>query len=243
MKIGICDYGIGGIGLYKLIRSKTTADIIYFSDSGYTPYGKVHEPELKERLDKVINYFSTLGVSHVAVACNAASTVIPKSQNIIGIIEHGINLVFTTNPNEIAVVGGIRTVESESYKNPFEKMGIQTIQRTAQQLSIKIERGDIDSEELDEDIKSIFEPLKKSKYILLACTHYPAIENRIRSITKNSTLLNPVEEMSRWIFSNWPKLSGNSTVKWITTGNAELMKFAASRSFKVKIDEIEKITL
>lgn len=243
MKIGICDYGIGGIGLYKLIRAKTTSDIIYFSDSGYTPYGKVSEAELEKRLEQVIKYFNTLGVFNIAVACNSASTVIPKNNNLTGIIEHGINMVLKINPNKIAVVGGVRTIESQSYKMAFEKNGIQTIQQAAQQLSIKIEAGDIDSVELDEDIKDIFEPIKNSEYILLACTHYPVIAERIKLFTKNATLLDPVEEMSEWIFTNWPKLTGNSTVRWVTTGNIEQMKVASNRSFNVEINEIEKISL
>lgn len=49
-KIGICDWGIGGLGVYKELRKRgSNADIVYFSDSGYTPYGKVPKDELHER--------------------------------------------------------------------------------------------------------------------------------------------------------------------------------------------------
>jgi glutamate racemase len=243
MKIGICDYGIGGIGLYKLIRQRSTVDVVYFSDSGYTPYGKVPEEELRLRLQNVIKHFNSLGISHIAVACNAASTVTPKDEKITGIIEHGINLVSKIKPTSISVVGGIRTIESNLYKKSFEKMEIQTVQKTAQQLSIRIEAGDIDSAELDKDIHDIFEPIKSSKYILLACTHYPVISEKILRFTKNATLLDPAEEMANWIFSNWTGLTGNSSASWLTTGNTEQMKYAAQRSYNVTINQIEKISL
>src|SRR5688572_32066629 len=101
MKIGICDYGIGGIGLYKLIREKTTADIIYFSDSGYTPYGKVAKEELENRIETVFEFLRSKGAEKIAVACNAASTVIPQDPNVSGIIEHAIQMVTDLHPESI----------------------------------------------------------------------------------------------------------------------------------------------
>lgn len=242
MKIGICDYGIGGIGLYKLIRPRTTADIVYFSDSGFTPYGKVPEAELRERLEKVIAWFNSIGVDQIAVACNAASTVIKQSQNITGIIAHGINTVMHIHPDSIAIVGGSRTIDSELYKNIFEKNGITTTQRVAQQLSIRIEAGDIDSPELDQDIADIFGPISESEHILLACTHYPAIAHRIKRFTY-ANLIDPTEEMAEWIFENWEGMNGDSKDEWFTTGNTEQMQLAAQRAFGVELNHVERIQL
>lgn len=242
MKIGICDYGIGGIGLYKLLRPRTTADIVYFSDSGFTPYGKVPEEELRARLDQVIAWFNSMEVDNIAVACNAASTVIRQSQNITGIIAHGINTVMQIHPESIAIVGGARTIESETYKNVFEKNGIVTTQRIAQPLSIRIEAGDLDSPELDQEIADIFGPISNSEHILLACTHYPAIAHRIKRFTY-ANLIDPSAEMAEWIFENWEGMNGNSQDTWYTTGNTEQMKFAAEKAFGVQPDHITRITL
>lgn len=242
MKIGICDYGIGGVGLYRLMRERSTVDIVYFSDAGYTPYGKVPEEELRNRMNRVIEYLRSLDVTHIAVACNAASTVIEHRDNLSGIISHGINTVMQVAPKSIAVVGGARTIESGSYQHIFEKNGIETTQRVAQQLSIRIEAGDVDSPELDDDIREIFAPIADEEYILLACTHYPAIAHRIRRHTY-ATLLDPAAEMAEWIFENWIGMNASSSDTWITTGDAEAMRYAAKRAFDVNIDHIEKITL
>jgi len=243
MKLGICDYGIGGLGLYKLLRDKCTADIVYISDSGYIPYGKVPEAELKKRVSLILKYFNKLGVYKIAVACNAASTIIPKDNNITGIIEHGMKMVFKIKPQKIAIVGGVRTIESGIYKTTFEKRGISTLQLIAQKLSIRIEAGDIDSAKLDKDIENIFDPIKNYKFILLACSHYPAIAARIKRFVRNARLLNPDEEMAEWILNQWHDLRGNSTVKWITSGDAAQMKFAAKKSFGVGIDKVERLLL
>jgi glutamate racemase len=244
MKIGICDYGIGGIGLYKILREKTSADIVYFSDTGYTPYGKVPMQELKERFNKVTEYLLTIGVDKIAVACNAASTVIPEnSKGITGIIEHGINLVTEIKPEKIAITGGTRTIESELYKKAFEKHGISVTQRIAQELSIRIEAGDLESDGLKEVIKDIFTPIKDYKYILLACTHYPAISNSILAFTKNSTLLDPVNNMADWILQNWSNLEGNSSTQWLTSGDPEKMRNAAKLAYKINLGAIDTVTI
>ncbi|CAN5476371.1 glutamate racemase [soil metagenome] len=243
MKIGIFDYGIGGLGLFKILREKAAADIVYFSDSGFKPYGKASENELRERVIKVINYFHSIGIIKIAIACNAASTVINSNDNISGIIEHGINMVINIHPDKIAVVGGGRTIESQIYSNAIEKYGINVNQQNGQQLSLRIEAGDVSSKELDEDIKRIFEPLSSYKYILLACTHYPIIANRIKFFFKDFILLDPAEEMLKWIIKEWHPLTGNSSLECFTTGDVEKMNYASESALKIKICEINKILL
>lgn len=244
MKIGICDYGIGGIGLYKILRANTSADIVYFSDTGFTPYGKVPMLELAERFNKVCEYFYNSGVDRIAVACNAASTVIPEnSKTITGIIEHGISLVTEIKPEKIAITGGTRTIESELYKKAFEKCGISVTQRIAQELSIRIEAGDLESDGLKEVIKEIFTPIKDHKYILLACTHYPVISDKILELTKSSTLLDPVYSMADWILLNWGNLDGNSSTLWTTTGDSDKMKKAAKLAYNIDLDEIKTVSI
>lgn len=243
MTIGICDWGIGGAGLYQLIRNKSDVDVIYLSDTGYTPYGKVPQEELKERFHTVKNYFNALGIQKIAVACNAASTIIPEDSNITGVIRHGFRLVEKINPVEVGVVGGQRTIESNAYKDFFEAKGIRVIQKNAQPLSGMIEEGDLDSKAMDDEVKTIFGPFKHLECILLACTHYPLISEKISSLTNGALLLDPAEEMAEWIFDNWKELKGNATVKWQTTGDAEKMKFALQRLYHLSVPNIEKIIL
>lgn len=243
MAIGICDWGIGGVGLYQLLRKRSSVDIIYFSDTGYTPYGKVPEDELKARLTKVFEYFNSLGVHQVIVGCNAASTVLIEDPNIIGVIEHGVNLVLKHQPKEIAIVGGKRTIESEIYKTKLEARGLKVHQRIAQPLSARIEAGDIASEGLMEDIKAIFEPIKSVEHILLACTHYPLIQSELRRFTGDTIFLDPAEEMVEWIFNNWKIENEQGIVRWLTSGDTIQMKNSLSKLYKIENTHIENIQL
>ncbi len=243
MAIGICDWGIGGVGIYQLLRKSSNVNVVYFSDTGFTPYGKVPENELKARLSHVFLHFNKLGIEKIIVGCNAASTVLGDDKNITGIIEHGINVVLKAGIKEVGIVGGKRTIESEIYKNKLEANGIQVYQRIAQPLSARIEAGDIDSDGLMEDIQAIFSPIQTIPHILLACTHYPLIANRIIDFTGQAVLLDPAQEMCNWILSTWDVADENGLVQWQTSGDTNQMKYSLSKLYQIETNHIEKIDL
>ena len=75
-RLGIIDWGIGGISIYKVIKEMLGVPVIYFSDTGVTPYGKMTRGKLVSRLNAVIGHLKSDGVTHLAIGCNAASTAI-----------------------------------------------------------------------------------------------------------------------------------------------------------------------
>jgi len=240
MIIGICDYGIGGVSLYKRLREQSDVDVIYYSDAGYVPYGKVPETELRSQVQKVIDFLFDQGAEYVAVACNAASTVIPNDPHVSGIIEHGLQVVRSANIAKTGIVGGYRTIESNSYKTPLEMEGIKVKQVVAQTLSIRIEAGDLHSEELHNDVQTIFGPLAECETVLLACTHYPVITQQIQTAFPTLTLLDPIDQMLQYICTNWPNMKGDGQIRWITSGDTDKMKQSIDKAFKLTNLTIEK---
>lgn len=74
----VIDWGIGGFGVVReLERRSPGMGFVYFSDGGFTPYGKAKAGALVVRLERVARFFFDRGVRRVVVACNAASTVVP----------------------------------------------------------------------------------------------------------------------------------------------------------------------
>jgi len=78
-QLAIIDWGIGGMSIYKLIKSELgNLPVIYFSDTGVTPYGKMSRRELTFASASRARFSSGReGVTHLVVGCNAASTVLP----------------------------------------------------------------------------------------------------------------------------------------------------------------------
>lgn len=246
--LGIYDWGIGGLGLYRAFKAQhPNVPVFYFSDAGFTPYGKVPELELKSRVQLVLNWLAAQNATQIAVACNAASSVLPIDcdAKYTGIIEHGVATVLASNSTQVGVIGGVRTVESNVYNNALTKHQIQVTQAVAQPLSHLIEQGDLDSEQLHETAKNILAPLHSQESILMACTHYPAIQHVLQSYLKpSSTLLDPVPTLLAWMQNNWElTVQPNAKDVFITTGNPKKMQETAKHVFGVEIAVIEKLVL
>ena len=245
--LGIIDWGIGGVSIYKLIKSRLgDVPVIYFSDTGATPYGKMSRFELVGRLNAVVDFLKTQGVSHVVIGCNAASTAIEflNSENvkIEGVIESAINLVEKIDPKKLALIGGKRTVLSGVYRRKFAERGIKVNQRIAQPLSGLIESGDISSDKLREEVKKIVSPIKNCSHLLLACTHYPAIKSVLKEfVSKDTILVDPAVELVDKI-AEWNLPKGGKDI-FFTTGNPESMQKAARNAFNVEINEVNQISI
>jgi glutamate racemase len=246
-KLGILDWGIGGVSIYKLVRERLGAvPTIYFSDTGATPYGKMTRPELVSRMDKVIEYLGSLGVTHLVIGCNAASTAIPylndTTIDIKGVIESAVNLTVKIKPKNLGMIGGRRTVVSGVYKKAFRTRGIGVAQRVAQPLSGLIESGDISSDKLKEESQRILSPLKNCSHILLACTHYPAITALLRDFVSPETVfIDPAEELVAEVQKWGLPVKGESI--FLTSGDPDAMQNAALGAFGVCIDGARKTVI
>lgn len=245
--LGIIDWGIGGVSIYKLIKERTPdATVLYFSDTGATPYGKMGRRELASRLDAVIEFLIAKGMTRLVIGCNAASTAIPDLADhgikIDGVIEPAVEAVAKLRPKGLGVIGGRRTVLSGVYRKAFADRGIDIKQRIAQPLSGLIESGDTSSDTLRAEAKQILAPLKNCSHILLACTHYPAIESVFKDlVSKGTKFIDPalavVQKLGRL------SATEGSIDRFVTTGDARQMKRSAKLAFGVEIESVEKVKI
>jgi glutamate racemase len=245
--LAIVDWGIGGISIHQLIKSRLGAvPIIYFSDTGVTPYGRMKRSELVSRLNTVMTFLRTQGVTHLVFGCNAASTVIPFLElgdlKVEGMIDSAVRATVRVRPKRLGLIGGRRTVLSGVYRRAFATRGIQVTQRIAQILSARIESGDVSSSELRAQCRTILSPLKNCSHILLACTHYPAILPLLKEFVSPATrFIDPagvlVDEINRW------PLPRQGTDIFLTSGDPRKMKTAALKAFGSKISTVKKIRL
>ena len=245
--LGIIDWGIGGISVYKLLKERLgDVPVVYFSDTGATPYGKMARVELATRLDVIIEYLIERGATSIAIGCNAASTAIGDLADhgieVEGVIQPAVELTARLKPKRLGLIGGRRTVVSGVYREAFAERGIAVKQRIAQPLSALIESGDISSEHLRAAANQIIGPLRNCSHILLACTHYPAISHVLKELVSPATeFIDPAAEL----VSRVEKLSisGSAEDTFLTTGDAAAMKTAALKAFGVSIPRVERVTI
>lgn len=243
--LGIIDWGIGGIGVYKALKEKLgDAPVAYFSDTGTAPYGKMSKRKLIERLDQVVEFLKGQGAGNIIIACNAASTAIPyldkTGVTIEGVIDSAVKLTVRSLPKRLGLIGGRRTVLSGVYRKAFAAKGIKVEQRIAQPLSGMIEAGDISSDTLRFEAKSILKPLKNCSHILLACTHYPAIENVLTDfVSADTVFIDPANELVKTV-EKW-KLSKSGEQRFFSTGDPKAMKRSAQKAFGVVIPSVIQV--
>jgi len=241
-RIGIIDWGIGGVSIYKLIKERMPGvAVTYFSDSGETPYGKMSRFELTFRLDKVIEYLKSRGVTHVVIGCNAASTAIHDLDDhavpVFGVIEPAVRMTARLRPKKLGLIGGRRTVISGVHRRAFKHRGFATHQRIAQPLSGLIESGDVTSDRLHAEAQRILKPLRGCSHVLLACTHYPAILPVLRQYAPKVKFLDPAEELVE-VLKRQKIIRSRGPDEFLTTGSELAMETAAKRAFDVNITKV-----
>lgn len=246
-RLAILDWGIGGISVLQEIKAQCgDVPVLYLSDTGATPYGKMSRAELIGRLRTVIAYLRTKGATQLVIGCNAASTAIPflnvKDFPIEGVIDSAVRLVTQMQPQRLGLIGGRRTVLSGVYRTAFAARGISVAQRIAQPLSGLIESGDVSSETLRAECRRILKPIKNSSHLLLACTHYPAIAPVLREFVSAETVfINPAGALVKQI-KDWPLPTQGSDL-FLTTGNPTQMKQAANNAFGYRIPAAACVTI
>jgi glutamate racemase len=242
-RLGIIDWGIGGISIYKLIKSRLgIIGITYFSDTGAIPYGKMTRPQLVSRLNDVINFLASRGITHLVIGCNAASTALPfldtsPLKKVEGVIASAVDLVDKTQPSRLGLIAGRRTILSGVYRKALADRHIKVNQRIAQPLSGLIENGDVLSPILREHCRQILLPIRNCSHLVLACTHYPAISDLLKEFVSPETIfIDPAGELVNRV-RRWNLPAGGSDL-FMTSGDPEKMKMAALNAFGVKIPKV-----
>ena len=253
--------GIGGLGLYQLIkRGIPRLPITYWSDAGFTPYGKVPPAALAARVHYIAQYLANEGVTHLAIACNAASTVLPLARavqlpdeesaplEISGVLEHGARAAAAQPARHvIGIVGGRRTIRSLSYRRRLPRRTVR--QRVAQPISAFIEAGQLHGKPLAAALDTIMRPLATVDVLVLACTHYPAIVDQWQQRAPQAKLIDPAAFMWQWMQRTWPMAAmaqasrnhANPPDAFFTTGSAAAMKKSARQAFGVVLTGIRHV--
>jgi glutamate racemase len=237
----VLDWGIGGLSVLREIRAgDPERPLLYFSDSGFTPYGKLAAPALRDRLEAVIRFLLARGAREVVVACNAASTAAPELRRalpgveLIDVIANGIRLVRRRAPASVAILGGRRTIRSGAYQRALAAPGREVTGRVAQPLSALVERGVLAGPELDAALAPIVRPLRGHEALLIACTHYTAVAPAIQRFLPECELLDPAPSTARELLER----AGRSRRRagpdvFLTTGDPAASRRSAALAFSV----------
>ena len=198
--IGIFDSGYGGLTVMKEILKKLPAyDYIYLGDNARAPYGNRSFETVYEYTLQCVKWFFNRGCSLVILACNTASAkalrsiqqkdlpTIAPDKRVLGVIRPTSQIIETyTKTNNVGVLATNGTVQSESYVIEINKFfpEVNVFQEACPMWVPLVENNEHNGPGADffvkKNIDNILAKSAQIDTILLACTHYPLLEEKIR---------------------------------------------------------------
>ena len=189
-KIGVFDSGIGGVTVLKeIIKLLPNEDYFYFSDSKNNPYGDKSDDEIKEICDNNTKYLLSKNCKAIVVACNTASAkaidyLREKYKDTLFIaIEPAYKMVYDYAYEKPTLVMATKaTIESERFNLLLKKYdNHKTYLLPCVGLANLIEEGN--HEEIISYLQNNLSEYKGIvQNVVLGCTHYPLIQNEIKSV-------------------------------------------------------------
>ncbi|MDP4240161.1 MAG: glutamate racemase [Bacteroidota bacterium] len=254
--IGVFDSGYGGLTILDKIRTELPGyDYLYLGDNARTPYGtRSFDVVYKYTLECVTHLFA-MGCQLVVLACNTASAkalrsiqqrnlpLMDSSRRVLGVIRPTVEAVGAlTHTNHIGLLATTGTVQSNSYPLEIQKINsdiIVTSEACPMWVPL-IENNEHLSEGADyfirKNVKNLLDADPLIDTIMLGCTHYPLLEDKIKAcLPEGITLVSQGEIVARSLadyLNRHPEMDArctrNATCRYMTTESTE--KFSSSAS-------------
>lgn len=180
MRVGVFDSGVGGLTvLKKLIEKYPKNDYIYFGDTKNVPYGEKNKNELFNLSSKIVEFFIENNIDLIVIACGTiSSNCYTELKNkysipIIDIISPTIKYVTMNNYDNIGVIATTRTIDSHIFRDLLKD--ITVYEEACSEFVNLIENDLYDEIDIDRHLSKI-----DSDTIILGCTHYPLIKDKIK---------------------------------------------------------------
>ena len=198
--IGIFDSGYGGLTIYDEIQKLLPQyDYLYLGDNARTPYGTRSFDVVYEFTRQAVRYLFQQGCQLVILACNTASAKalrtiqqvdIPSldpNRRVLGIIRPTVECIGDITENRhVGVLATEGTIKSHSYPLEIRKL-FPEIEITGEACPMwvpLVETGEYDSDGADYFVKrhidNLMERDPEIDSVILGCTHYPILLDKIR---------------------------------------------------------------
>lgn len=268
--IGFFDSGFGGLTVLKEVEKLLPQySYLYLGDNGRAPYGTRHQKEIFQFTLQGVEFLFSQGAELVIIACNTSSStalrkiqreILPKKyphKKVLGIIvPTAEDAGKYTQMNHIGVLATPATVEHGSYAKEIKKNWpkLKCFEQACPKLVPLIEDGKHSNQKLDAAIEKYLQALlrksPKIDAVILGCTHYALIEDKIKNILPIKIKLisqgETIAQKLKKYLARHPeiknKLETKGRRKFFTTGDKSKVE-KLSRIFYGKMIKFKKISL
>jgi glutamate racemase len=268
--IGIFDSGYGGLTILNQIRRQLPGyDYLYLGDNARSPYGNRSFEVVYEFTLQAVKWLFKQNCHLVIIGCNTASAkalrtiqqkdlpLIDPNRRVLGVIRPTVECVGAkTETRHIGVLGTSGTISSRSYPLEIGKLfpDIVVTSEACPMWVPLVENGEHDKPGADYFIKQHLDNVLANDplidVLILACTHYPLLEKKIRAFLPENTGLVSQGQLVAESLADYlhrhpemdEKCSKNGTCHFFTTESED--KFTAMASVFLEGDIVaERISL
>ncbi|AQG79634.1 glutamate racemase [Spirosoma montaniterrae] len=217
--IGVFDSGYGGLTvLREIVQKLPQYDYVYLGDNARTPYGTRSFETVYHYTLECVRHLFDRGCRLVILACNTASakalrniqqldlpTLAPgldgpgldgPNRRVLGVIRPTTEVIGNyTKTGQVGILATRGTVSSESYVVEIEKFfpELRVFQEACPMWVPLVENGEYDRPGADYFVRQHLDRLLAQSpdidTLLLACTHYPLLVNKIRQYVPAETTI------------------------------------------------------
>ena len=247
--IGVFDSGYGGLTVFKeFVNRLPQYDYVYLGDNGRAPYGTRSFETVYKYTLQCVKWLLQQNCPLIVLACNTASAKalrtiqqndlehIDPQARVLGVIRPTTEIIGQyTKTNNIGILATNGTVQSSSYAIEIEKFYPQvTITQEACPMWVPlVENKEHLSEGADffvqKNIRNIFAKNPSIDVLLLACTHYPLLKDKIQQYLPENVQLVSQGEIVAASLQHYlqrhaeieTKISKNGSRRFFTTDSTE----------------------
>jgi glutamate racemase len=212
--IGVFDSGYGGLTvLREIVKKLPDYDYLYLGDNARSPYGTRSYESVYQYTLECVNHLFSQGCRLIILACNTASakalrTIQQKDlplkypdRRVLGVIRPTSEIIGTySKTRHVGILGTAGTVNSNSYPIEIKKFfpDIAVYQEACPMWVPLIENQEHNSPGAEyfikKNIKNLFQQANDIDVLVLGCTHYPLLKEKIKGyISDEITLLSQGE--------------------------------------------------
>ena len=268
--IGIFDSGYGGLTILTQIRELMPEyDFLYLGDNARTPYGTRSFEVVYEFTSQAVKTLFDMGCPLVILACNTASAKalrtiqqidLPKidpRKRVLGIIRPTVEYLGSiTHTRHVGILATSGTIKSQSYPLEIKKLFPDiTVSGEACPMWVPlVENGEATSDGTDYFVRRHIDNLlakdDKIDTLILGCTHYPILYDKIRRYTpEHINIITQGEYVGRSLIDymkRHPEMDAlctkQGTCRFLTTESVDIFRGYASIFFDSNI-EVKSIAL
>ena len=207
--IGVFDSGIGGLTVAReIMRNLPSEKIVYFGDTARLPYGNKSKETIIRFSRQIIRFLIGQDVKAIVVACNTASAFALDTMKkefdipIIGVIEAGAEVAASVTQNHrIGVIGTLGTIGSGIHAEYLKKLDprIEVVGKACPLFVPLAEEGWLNDPLTEAVAHRYLDGLKEKDIdtLILGCTHYPLLEEAVRSLVPELSVISSSEAAAR----------------------------------------------